>query len=831
MTEVPTEEAPAPEAEPSAAETLEAELIAAPGEELPATAEGAPPEPEPEAPAAEPGVPAGDRMVAEAGAPAGEAPAEAEEGEAPAAPVVEVSPPKPAEKIVPAGPQNVPAPAKLSGPRVVRYEPPDSDYSPPPRAPRRRGAAAAAEGEQSGDMMQPAAEGPGGRRRGGPEARRRAAAKTGAAGARRTTLRSSGDVAQERLKEWRDRDLIERQERLAGATGRKIQRRRAQEASTAGAKAAATARKTHAQVQEPIVVKEFCAAIGVPFIRLVRTLQREHNLVTTINAILPNDVAELVALEEGIELEIIKSKTQLDVLREEFEQRKPAKPGSRPPVVTFLGHVDHGKTSLLDAIRRSRVVAGEDGGITQHIGAYHFNQGDVAVTFLDTPGHEAFTAMRARGAQLTDVVVLVVAADDGIMPQTVEAINHAKAAGVPIVVALTKMDLGEFNEARVFGQLAEHGLTPSGNWGGETDVLRTSAKTGEGIPELLEHLSALAELHAFTADYAGEPAGAVIEAETKEGVGSVARVLVQSGKLRPGGIVVCGNAYGKVRALLDDRGKRLSTAGPSMPCEVWGLDEVPSAGDKLYGVKSLQRAKSIAEEVRQERLSQSRIHTQKARTLEDVFKQRDAEEIPELNVIIRADMDGSADALRHALGELPSDQVTLTIRHLGVGAVTDGDVLLADASDAIIIAFRVAPGPATRRLAEERGVDIREYKVIYDVIEEIIKSLEGLLAPEEHQESRATAEVREVFKVSKVGAVAGCYVTDGTVGRDHRARLVRDGVVIRDNCQIASLRRFKEDAKEVRAGMECGIRLEGFDDLKQGDRIETYEIVKTARTL
>jgi len=397
--------------------------------------------------------------------------------------------------------------------------------------------------------------------------------------------------------------------------------------------------------------------------------------------------------------------------------------------------------------------------------------------------------------------------------------------------AITKTDLGPYDENKLFGQLAEHGLTPSGDWGGEIDVIRTSAMTGEGIDELLEHLSTFAELHEFKADYAGDPLATVIEAETKEGVGAVVRVLVQEGKLRPGQTVVCGNAFGKVRALVDDQGQRMREAGPSIPCEVWGLDEVPSAGDRLYGLRSLQQAKAIAEEVRQERLSRSRVQTQKARSLEDVFKQRDADGIPELNVIIRADVDGSIDAMRHALSKLPTEQVNLAIRHAGVGAVTDGDVLLADASNAIIIAFRVAPMPTTRRLAEEHGVDVREYKVIYNVIEDIVKAMEGLLAPEERRETRGSLEVRQVFKVGRVGTVAGCYVTDGVIARDHRVRLLRDGVVVRAECEIASLRRFKDDAREVRQGMECGVRLEGFDDIKEGDVLEAYEIVKIARTL
>ncbi len=816
------EEAIAPE------EVARVLTLEGPGEPRPLVVAVEPPSPaaepalEPiEAEPAEPG-----RMVAEA-APA---PAEAEAAPVEPGPAVlraaPYEPPQPTEPVRPAGPQNVPAPAKLKGPRVVRVEEPERGFAARPRTTRRHPAPLPQVGPPVPDLATERDRGDQRRRLGDQKKRGKATVSP-----RRHVGRGSEAGTREQLQEWRDQDLIERQERLAGATGRKIHRRRAVESAGAAVRTGPAERKTKAQIQEPVLVKEFCAVVGVPFIRLLKALQRQHGLTVTINTTLPTDLAEVLALEEGVELEVVKAKTQLELMDEEFQARLPKKLGPRPPVVTFLGHVDHGKTSLLDAIRATRVASGEDGGITQHIGAYHVRRDNVAVTFLDTPGHAAFTAMRARGAGLTDVVVLVVAADDGVMPQTVEAINHAKAAEVPIVVAITKMDLGEFNEAKVYGQLAELGLTPSGDWGGETDVMKTSAVTGEGINALLEHLTALAELLDLQADYAGDPTGTVIEAETREGVGAAVRVLVQRGRLRPGTVLACGNSCGKVRAILDDQGRRLDEAGPSIPCEVWGLDEVPSAGDRFYGVQSLQRAKTLAQEVRQRRTLAARAGMQKARSLEDVFKRRDAEGVPELNVIIRADVDGSVDALRHALDELPTEHVNLIIRHTGVGPVTDGDVHLADASNAIIIAFRVAPGPSPRKLAEAAGVEIREYAVIYDVVDDITQALEGLLEPEEKLESRATVEVRDVFKITKVGMVAGCYVTDGVLARDHRVRLLRDGVVVREDCRIESLRRFKDDAKEVRAGMECGLRLEGFSDVKRGDTIEAYELVKIARRL
>ena len=439
--------------------------------------------------------------------------------------------------------------------------------------------------------------------------------------------------------------------------------------------------------------------------------------------------------------------------------------------------------------------------------------------------------MRARGAEMTDIVVLVVAADDGVMPQTVEAINHAKVADVAVVVALNKIDLGDRNVHRIYGELSEHGLTPSGDWGGETDVIHTAAVKGQGIDDLIEHLVALGEALDLKADYQGDAMGTVIEAETQEGVGPVARVLVQQGMLRTGTIVVCGNAYGKARALINDRGERVAEAGPSVAVELWGLDEVPSSGDKFYQVKSLQRAKAIAEDERYRRIDEGRVRSRRARSLEDVFKQRGESEIPALNLIIKADVDGSIEALRTMLEQIPTDKVNLVIRHTGVGAVTDSDILLADASNAIIVAFRVLPVPGGKRLAENKGVDLRLYKVIYDVANEIRLALEGLLVPEKKHELRATCEVRDVFKVSKVGAVAGCFVTDGTVYRNHLVRLVRDGTLVRDGSKIASLRRFKDDAKEVRAGLECGIRIDGFDDIRAGDIIETYEVVEVAQTL
>lgn len=712
----------------------------------------------------------------------------------------------PAERalVAPAGPQNVPAAAKLRGPRVVRYEAPEYHPAPPRRVPR-----------DQGTGFTPAPGAPpdsdkSGRRRG----------RTGGRGPR-------SDSPGER----RDRDLAERRERLAGATGRRIHRRRVTQAGGQGMRHLETGPKTNATVHEPVRMKEFCSETALNFMQLVKVLRDEHGIMGNVNMTLPTETAQLLALHFGIELEVIPAKTMLDELVEEYQERERSNLAPRPPIVTLLGHVDHGKTSLMDRIRKTRVVASEDGGITQHIGSYHLEVAHGPVTFLDTPGHAAFTAMRQRGAQVTDVVVLVVAADDGIMPQTIEAINHAKAAEVPIVVALNKSDLGDQNKLKIYGQLSEHGLTPSGDWGGDTDVLPTSAITGDGVAELVDHLADLSSVLELKADPTLPAHATVLEAETKVGVGSVAHILVVEGTLRVGDFVVCGNAAGKVRALLNDRGEKMKEVGPGIPAEVWGLDDVPSSGDKLFAVDSLPRAKQVAAETKQLRLERNRVQSRKVMSLEHMFQQRTADEIPELNIILKADVDGSLTALRTSLGEIPSDEVRLGIRHAGVGAVNDGDILLASTSKAIIVAFRVETSVGARKLAEQHGVDVRSYRVIYDACDDIRKALSGLLTPDEKIEGRSVVDVRQIFRITKLGPVAGSYVTDGLVDRSHLAKVVRDGVVIREGCKISSLRHLKDDVKTVRAGMECGIRLEGFDDIHAGDRIETYEIIQIARSL
>ena len=550
----------------------------------------------------------------------------------------------------------------------------------------------------------------------------------------------------------------------------------------------------------------------------------------TVNQIIDSDVAELIALEFGVELEVVKPLSAIDALMTEYQQIERKNLQTRPPVVTLLGHVDHGKTSLLDRIRRTTVVEGEAGGITQHIGAYVVESGEARVTFIDTPGHEAFTAMRARGAQMTDVVVLVVAADDGVMPQTIEAINHARAAEVPILVALNKIDLPGPDINRVYSQLAEQSLVPQ-EWGGNVDVIKTSATTGEGVDQLLEHLHTMAELMELQADPTLPASGVVVEASMAAGRGVVATLLIQDGTLREGDVLVAGPAFGRLRDLRDDRGRRVEQAGPSVPVAVSGLDVLPEAGDKWYRLSDLKRAKAVSEERRQQLRQESLTATAKPKTLADLVAQQEAGDVPELNVILRADVQGSVDVIQQQLRELPTDDVRLRMLHAGVGAITEGDVVLAQASSAVVVGFGVVADDRARHLADNLAVQIRLYQVIYELMEDVRKALEGMLAPEQRIETRGRAEIREIFNISRVGTIAGCMVSNGSIVRNFRVRVVRDGRIIRDNAEIGSLKRFKDDAREVRAGFECGIKIAGFDDVKPGDVIEAFEVVEHARSL
>lgn len=801
------------------------------------------PEPEIHEPVATPTAPVPEApTIVEAPQPPPEAPAAPPPEETPrVAAKAPAHPPKPTEKPpVTAGPMNVPAPAKLAGPKFVRMDRPEVVDRPRPAA-------------RSGPRppMRPPLRSPGMGPRGpvGPPTDDEASRERGrratkgpvadaAAEKRPSTKRAIRDEAEdvaEKLKEWRDRDLIERRDRLAHASGRGIAGMRAIEDRAGGKKGApprqtGPVRKDKVELTEPILLKDFSRETGIPVAGVIKRLMEDRGQFANVNTTLDTEMATMMALEQGIELTVVKAKTGMDRLADEFAALERKHFVARPPVVTVLGHVDHGKTTLLDRIRKTNVAGGEAGGITQHIGAYRVKVGERWVTFLDTPGHTAFTAMRARGTNLTDVVVLVVAADDGVMPTTIEAINHAKAAKTTIVVALNKIDLPH-DINKIYGQLTEHGLTPSGDWGGDTDVVQVSAVKGLGIEDLLAHLATLSEVMELKADASIPATGSVIEAERSEALGNVARVLVQEGTLKAGDVIVCGCGYGRVRALKDERGKILKTAGPSTPVEVTGLSEVPSAGDKFYVVETPQRAKEIAEESAARKREAELIRTAKPTTLEAMLATAKEGDIPDLRVIIKADMQGSVDVLKQSLSEFPSDQVKLNIIHSGVGAVSESDVVLAQASDAIIVAFHVVPEPAIQRKADGLGVDIRTYRVIYNLMDDVKKALEGLLTPDQKIESRGRAEVRQVFMISKVGKVAGCFMRDGIIQRNHKVRIIRDGVVIKDMLDLDSLRRVKDDVKEVKAGFECGIRVANFDDLKPGDVIEGLEVIQIARKL
>jgi translation initiation factor IF-2 len=497
-------------------------------------------------------------------------------------------------------------------------------------------------------------------------------------------------------------------------------------------------------------------------------------------------------------------------------------------VVTVMGHVDHGKTSLLDFIRRTKVAAGEAGGITQHIGAYHVETERGVITFLDTPGHEAFTAMRARGAQATDIVILVVAADDGVMPQTVEAINHAKAAQVPLVVAMNKIDKHEANPEKVKQELLTHGVVPE-EYGGDSPVVPVSAKTGQGVDTLLEQVLLQAEVLELKASTDAPAKGVVIEARLDKGRGPVATLLVQSGTLRRGDIVLTGAVYGRVRAMLDENGKSVQEAGPSIPVEIQGLSEVPNAGEEMMVIADERKAREIAN-FRQGKFRDVKFAKQHATKLENMFGQMTEGEKKVLTLVIKADVQGSQEALVHALTRLGSEEVKVTVVHAGVGAITESDVNLAMAARAVIIGFNARADATARKLIESAGIQVRYYNIIYDAVEEIKAALSGMLAPERKEQVIGMVEVRQVFRISKIGTVAGCYVLEGVVKRSAQVRVLRDNVVVHTG-DIDSLKRFKDDVREVKAGFECGMSLKNFSDIKEKDQFEVFEVVEVARTL
>ena len=581
-------------------------------------------------------------------------------------------------------------------------------------------------------------------------------------------------------------------------------------------------RRQRLQITLPdeITVGDLALKLKITASEIIKKLMQQ-GVMASINQVIDYDTAAIVAMEIGAKVEHEVVVTIEDRLFSEDVQDEEKDLQERCPVVVVMGHVDHGKTSILDAIRHSNVTAGEAGGITQHIGAYQVQVQGRPITFLDTPGHEAFTSMRSRGAQITDIAVLVVAADDGIMPQTVEAINHAKAAGVSVIVAINKIDKPGANPERVKQQLTEQGLVPE-EWGGDVICCPVSALTGEGLDNLLEMILLTADVQGLRANPNRMARGAVIEARLDKGRGPIATLLVQNGTLHTGDILIAGTALGRVRVMTNDRGERIQEAGPSTPVEIMGLDSTPDAGDSFNAVEDERLARELVDQRKFEQ-KQEQFSSYHKVTLDNLFSQIAEGEVKELPIIIKADVQGSVEAVRQSLEKLSNDEVRVKVIHGAVGAVNRSDVMLADASNAIIVGFNVRPDPSARDDAETAGVEIRLYRVIYDAIEEISTAMKGMLAPKVREVELGRAEVRQVYKISNVGTVAGCYVQEGKVTRNAKIRIVRDGIIVGDD-EVAGLRRFKDDVREVARGYECGITLQRFSDLKEGDVFEAYEM-------
>ena len=572
-------------------------------------------------------------------------------------------------------------------------------------------------------------------------------------------------------------------------------------------------------VKDGMTVGELSEVLSVSSTELIKKLFMELKIMANINQSLTLEQIELIAMDYGKEIqeEVEINKEDLDLYFEVEDQDKDLK--ERAPIVTIMGHVDHGKTTLLDTIRNTRVTAGEAGGITQHIGAYQVRAKDKKITFLDTPGHAAFTTMRARGAKITDVTILVVAADDGVMPQTIEAINHAKAAEVPIIVAVNKMDKPQANPDRVMNELVEYGLI-SEEWGGDTIFVPISALKGEGIDELLENILLVTEMQELKANPNRLALGTVIEAKLDKGRGAVATLLVQNGTLNVGDPLVVGNTFGRVRAMINDRNKNINVAKPSTPVEITGLQDVPNAGDRFVVFGDEKTARQIGEKRQQQYIETTR-QASSAVSLDTLFEQMKQGEMKDLNIIIKADVQGSVEALAMSLAKIDVEGVNVRIIHTGVGAINESDITLAVASNAVVIGFNVRPDGNAKQMAQTEQVDIRLHSIIYKVIEEIEAAMTGLLDPEFVEKVIGLAEVRQVYKVSKIGTIAGAYVTEGKVSRDGKVRVIRDSVVIYEG-EIDTLRRFKDDVKEVQSGYECGMTVENFNDIKEGDVFEVY---------
>lgn len=571
------------------------------------------------------------------------------------------------------------------------------------------------------------------------------------------------------------------------------------------------------EYEEGITVDELSQKIGQTPANVIKVLFMLGTMVT-INSSLNDEQVELICMEYGLEC-----KKVVPVSEVNFEDLEvvddPKDLVPRPPVITIMGHVDHGKTTLLDHIRKSRVAEGEFGGITQHIGAYQVSVKGKKITFLDTPGHEAFTAMRARGAMITDIVIIVVAADDGVMPQTREAVDHALAANVPIIVVINKIDKPGADPQRIMTEVSELGLMPE-EWGGDVPYVNISAKKGIGIDELLETVTVVAELAELKANPKRMAYGSVIEGRLDKGRGPVATLLIQNGTLRSGNPIVVGATYGRVRQLVDDRGREIKSAGPATPVEITGLNDVPEAGDKFMVFETEREARHVGEERAQKKIEEERNSTS-AMSLDDLFSQMKSGEVVDLNIIVKADVNGTAEAVKSSLEKIDVEGARVNVIRSTVGAISESDILLASASKAIIYGFNVRPDANVRRKADEEGVEIRLHQVIYKMVEEIEAAMKGMLAPEMEEVVTGQAEIRHIYKVSKIGNIAGCYVTDGSIKRDCGIRLIREGIIVYEG-KLASLKRFKDDAKEVNQGYECGLTIENYNDIKEGDIVEGY---------
>ena len=738
--------------------------------------------------------------------------------------------------VTPAGPKLEARQAvKLSGPKVVRIEAPEVMERPRPR--RDAGASRPSGPGAASDADRARRAGPGGGAGGGAGAAKRRGPEAGPdrAGVPARRRGTSGDDKMH-TGLWREKDLAEREARLSRATGYLKARRQQLRKQAGGHERATTAAESGGVVHiaEPFTIKELSSVTGIKAADIMKKLLMQ-GVLATVNSGIESMKAQEIMADWDIELVVAEAKSADQAVSEKFTGREMVDQRSRGPIVTILGHVDHGKTSLLDKIRNTNVAAGEAGGITQATSAFRVPivvGGETKnVIFLDTPGHEAFTAMRARGASITDIVVLVVSAPEGVMPQTIESINHAKAAKVPIVVALNKIDRPDATEARInqtLGELAKEGLNPI-EWGGETEVIRTSATKGTGIDKLLEVLDLQGQVLELKADFGGPARGTVVEARREEGRGATANIIVQDGEMEVGDFVVLGRASGRVRDMVDDRGLRHKKVGPASVVQISGLDDLPNAGDKFYIVDSLKEAQEAAEE-RRERERDAQLAQPKV-TLDTLLSQMKDTDIKEILIVLKADVQGSVDVLKHEIERVKTDEVKARVLHAAVGGIVESDVLLADASKAVIIGFNVIPSGKARNLAEQKGVEIRSYQVIYEITDDIKKAAEGLLAPEMKTQILGHADVRQVFKISKVGTIAGCYITDGMVQRDAFIRVTRNGVVIENDRKLEQLKRFKDDAKDVKAGMECGMKIIGYDDIKEGDVLECYKTIEVKRTL